>query len=57
MVTNGGQPFGAEKPDGPVPGRRTGYPSKTPHWGVFESTKKSKISLPQRAGVFPKSML
>ncbi len=32
------QPFGAEKPDGPVPGGRTGCPSKTPQWGVFESS-------------------
>ena len=31
------QPFGAEKPDGPVPGGRTGCPSKTSRWDVFES--------------------
>ena len=41
MVTNGGQPFGAEKPDGPVPGGRTGCPSKTSRWDVFESTEAS----------------
>ena len=34
-------PFGAEKPDGPVPGGRTGYPSKTSRWDVFESTEAS----------------
>ena len=39
LVTNGGQPFGAEKPDGPVPGGHTGYPSKTCRWDVFESTE------------------
>ena len=32
------QPFGAEKPDGPVPGCRAGYPSKTSRWDVFESS-------------------
>ncbi len=31
-------PFGAEKPDGPVPGCRAGYPSKTSRWDVFESS-------------------
>ncbi len=35
------QPFGAEKPAGPVPGRRTGCPSKTSRWDVLESTEAS----------------
>ena len=43
LVTNGGQPFGAEKPDGPVPGGRTGCPSKTSRWDVFESTEAKKL--------------
>ncbi len=43
LVTNGGQPFGAEKPDGPVPGGRTGYPSKTSQWDVFESTEAKAL--------------
>ena len=43
MVTNGGQPFGAEKPAGPVPGGRTGYPSKTSQWDVFESNEAKAL--------------
>ena len=42
LVTNGGQPFGAEKPDGPVPGGRADCPSKTPRWGVFESSRQRR---------------
>ena len=41
LVTNGGQPFGAEKPDEPVPGGRADCPSKTPQWGVLESSGPS----------------
>ena len=35
------QPFGADKPAGPVPGGRTGCPSKTSRWDVFESSRPS----------------
>ena len=45
MVINGGKPFGAEKPDGPVPGGRTGCPSKTSRWDVFESTEAKALGL------------
>ncbi len=52
LVTNGGQPFGAEKPDGPVPGGRTGYPSKTPQWGVLEIAKNCTVHpFPPRGSV------
>ena len=40
------QPFGAEKPDGPVPGGRTGCPSKTSRWDVFETAKNCAIRPP-----------
>jgi hypothetical protein len=48
LVTNGGQPFGAEKPDGPVPGGHTGCPSKTCRWHVFESSGTQTGQNPQK---------
>ena len=43
LVINGGKPFGAEKPDGPVPGGRTGWPSKISRWDVFESSEAKAL--------------
>ena len=51
------QPFGAEKPAGPVPGGRTDCPSKTSWWDVFESIGVSgetgKKQVPPSPQYFP----
>ena len=44
------QPFGAEKPDGPVPGGRADCPSKTSRWDVFESTKPVQFEHSSKVG-------